>query len=412
MKNTKVQILILFIIICVTIIYLFWYYKYSSDYPVEIKADTLINTEIKMNEYGFPADSFYFIYGTVAKNENLAEILLKYNVEYSLIEQISKKWKHVFDVRKLRTGNKYSIFCSSDTVQKLIYFIYETGPIEYILFDFSDSLNITRQSRNVISFRKTVYGSIESSLWNAIIKNRINPMLALFLEDIYCWEIDFFELQKNDCFKVIYEEQFIDTISAGIKKIYGAWFRHNGNEYYAIPFVQDSIESYFDTSGFSLRKAFLKAPLRYSRISSRFSHSRLHPVLKIRRPHHGVDYAAPAGTPVMSIGDGKVIQAGWSGGAGRLVKIKHNSLYTSVYMHLSKFGKNIKPGVNVRQGDIIGYVGSSGLSTGPHLDFRMFKDGKAVDPTTIKSPPSEPVKKDKQAEFETINKRIIEELGL
>ena len=181
------------------------------------------------------------------------------------------------------------------------------------------------------------------------------------------------------------------SISAGISKIHGAWFKHNGMEFWAIPFIQDGKRSYFDEAGNSLRKAFLKAPLRYSRISSGFSHSRLHPILKISRPHHGIDYAAPVGTPVLTVGDGFVNETGYSKGAGYYVKIKHNSVYATSYLHLSRFGKGVKKGAYVKQGDIIGYVGSTGLSTGPHLDFRFYKNGSAVNPLKVEAPPVEPI---------------------
>ena len=184
--------------------------------------------------------------------------------------------------------------------------------------------------------------------------------------------------------------------------IYAAEFEHMGKSYYAFRFSQDEGFDYFDDRGENLRKAFLKAPLSFSRISSRFSGSRLHPVLKIRRPHFGVDYAAPKGTPVMTIGDGTVVERGYKGGGGNTVKIKHNTVYTTLYLHLSGFAKGITPGARVRQGDVIGYVGSTGLSTGPHLDFRVYKNGSPVDPLKLDVPPGEPVKAAFKTDFTTI----------
>jgi len=216
--------------------------------------------------------------------------------------------------------------------------------------------------------------------------------LAIELSEIFAWTIDFFGIQQGDRYKVIYEESFVDSNSLGIDKITGAWIYHNENDFWAIPFVQDSVRSFFDEKGNSLRKAFLKAPLRFSRISSGFSHSRFHPVLKIRRPHHGVDYAAATGTPVHTVGDGVITKVGYQkNGGGNYVKIKHNSVYSTTYMHLSGFGKGVRQGVYVKQGDIIGYVGSSGLATGPHLDFRFYKNGSAVNPLKVEAPPVEPV---------------------
>jgi murein DD-endopeptidase MepM/ murein hydrolase activator NlpD len=221
-----------------------------------------------------------------------------------------------------------------------------------------------------------------------MMSKKYNPVLANELSEIYAWSIDFFGLQPADSFSVIYDELYVDSVSIGLGRIHAAYFRSSGTDFYAIPFVQDSVESYYDLEGNSLRKAFLKAPLRFSRISSRYSHSRVHPVLKIRRPHHGVDYAAPTGTPVQAIGDGKIIEAkrGYNNGGGNYIKIRHNSIYTTAYLHLSGFAPGIATGTYVRQGDVIGYVGSTGLATGPHLDFRFYKNGSPVDPLKVEAP--------------------------
>jgi murein DD-endopeptidase MepM/ murein hydrolase activator NlpD len=228
-------------------------------------------------------------------------------------------------------------------------------------------------------------------LWNAFVDSRLDISLALELSDIYAWTIDFYAVQKGDRFRVYYEEISIDSVPSGTGKVLGAVFQTEGRYLYAFYFEHGSNGNYFDEQGKNLRRSFLKAPLRFSRISSRFSGSRMHPVLRIRRPHYGVDYAAPSGTPVYALGDGKVTEAGWNGGYGRYVKIRHNSVYTTGYGHLSGYGKGIRAGVQVRQGEVIGYVGSSGLSTGPHLDFRVYKNGSPVDPLKMESPPAKPV---------------------
>lgn len=239
----------------------------------------------------------------------------------------------------------------------------------------------------------------------------LHPSLAIKLSDIFAWTVDFFGLQKGDNFKVIYEELYIDSKLLGTGKIYGAQFNRSGSSVTAIPFIQDGKETYFDIDGNSLRKAFLKAPLQFSRISSRYSSSRLHPILRIRRPHFGVDYAAPVGTPVHAIGDGKIISAKTENGAGKMVKIQHNSVYATAYLHLSRFGPGISPGVYVKQGDIIGYVGSSGLSTGPHLDFRFYRNGSPVDPLKVEAPPVEPVSDINRDKFEMIKAVVLNLLG-
>jgi len=236
-------------------------------------------------------------------------------------------------------------------------------------------------------------------------------MLALELSDIFAWTIDFFAIQKGDRFRVIYDEQFVDSTSIGIGEIYAVQFDHYSEPNYAFRFLQDDRYDYFDEKGTSLRKAFLKAPLKFSRISSRFSSGRMHPVLRIRRPHHGVDYAAPKGTPVMSIGDGTVVAKAYQkGGGGNYLKIKHNSVYTTTYMHLSGYAKGIASGSRVKQGQVIGYVGATGLATGPHLDFRVAKNGSLVDPLKVKAPPVEPVKEENMARYNQVKDSLLNEL--
>jgi murein DD-endopeptidase MepM/ murein hydrolase activator NlpD len=232
-------------------------------------------------------------------------------------------------------------------------------------------------------------------------------MVAIELSEIFAWTIDFFGLQQGDAFKIMYDEEYVDSMAIGIGEIHGAWFRHAGKEFTAIPFEQDGKIEFFDAEGNSLRKAFLKAPLRFSRISSRFTGSRYHPVLKRYTTHYGVDYAAPSGTPVLSIGDGVVISAGWSGGGGNMVKIRHNSVYSTAYLHLKAYGSGIRAGTYVRQGDVIGYVGSTGLSTGPHLDFRVWKNNAPVNPLTLESPSVEPVKKEQMDAFLAASAEIV-----
>jgi murein DD-endopeptidase MepM/ murein hydrolase activator NlpD len=206
------------------------------------------------------------------------------------------------------------------------------------------------------------------------------PELAIKLSQIFAWQIDFYHLQKGDHFKVIYDELFVDDKFFAIGTIKAALFSHSGKDFYAIPFTQDSVYQYFDEEGNSLRKAFLKAPLEFGRISSRYSKSRLHPVLKTHRPHLGVDYAAPIGTPIRTTGDGVVSDIGYDRGSGKFIKIRHNSIYITMYLHLSRYSKGIKKGSKVQQGQVIGYVGSTGLSTGPHLDYRFIVNGNPVDP--------------------------------
>jgi murein DD-endopeptidase MepM/ murein hydrolase activator NlpD len=380
---------------------------------VTIVSDSTTNRTINEQVliYGIPADSFDLVPGKIKRNGLLSEILIKNGVSMQEIDQVVTKSRSVFDVRNIRSGNTYILFCDKDTLARARYLVYEHDPVTCYVFSFNDSLNITPFRKKIKSEIRYASGTIETSLWETMITRGYHPQLAVELSDIFAWTVDFFGLQKGDNFKVIYEELLIDDKSIGPGKIYGARFNRTGSSITAIPFIQDGKETYFDTEGNSLRKAFLKAPLQFSRISSRYSSSRLHPILRIRRPHFGVDYAAPVGTPVVSIGDGRIISATIENGSGKMVRIQHNSVYATAYLHLSRFGPGISRGVFVKQGDIIGYVGSSGLSSGPHLDFRFYKNGSPVDPLKVDAPPVEPISEVNKAKFEQIKTVVLSLLG-
>ncbi len=361
--------------------------------------------------YGIPPDSFYLVSGRIKPNDFLSEILIKHGVSMQEIDQVTKNSKAVFDVRKIRSGNNYIIFCDKDSLARVRYLIYEHDPTLCYVFSFNDSLNITPFRKQIKSEIRYSSGTIETSLWDAMKAGGLDPSLEIKLSDIFAWTVDFFALQKGDSFKVIYEELFIDGKSLGTGKIYGAQFNWAGSSITAIPFIQDGKETYFDKGGKSLRKAFLKAPLQFTRISSHFSSSRMHPILRIRRPHFGVDYAAPVGTPVLAIGDGRIISTTTENGSGKMVKIQHNSVYATAYLHLSRFGAGISPGVFVKEGEVIGYVGTSGLSTGPHLDFRFYQNGSPVDPLKVDAPAVEPVSELNMAKFEKTKTVVLSLLG-
>jgi murein DD-endopeptidase MepM/ murein hydrolase activator NlpD len=352
--------------------------------------------------YGIPADAFDTISGVVKRNSFISDILSKHGVPMQEIDQVLNGSVKVFDARKFQPGRSYRLLLEKDSSHRARYMIYEHDIATTYVFSFKDSLNITEHKKPITTEVRYAKGEVSSSLWQAILDGGMPPILAVELNNIFAWSVDFFGLEEGDRFKVVYEEKFIDDKAVGVGKILTAQFTSSGHTYTAIPFIQDGQESYFDADGKSLRKAFLKAPLKFSRISSRYTTSRFHPILKIRRPHLGVDYAAPIGTEVHSIGDGKVISVTTGGGEGRMVKIKHNATYTTGYMHLSGFGPGIRPGASVSQGQVIGYVGSSGLSTGPHLDFRFYQNGYPIDPLKVTAPPAEPVSEANLAKFEKI----------
>jgi len=353
-------------------------------------------------EYGIVVDSFEVVKDEVKANENLSTILLQYNLDMGTIEQLVQKAAGTFDVRKIRKGNKYTVLLTNDSVRRAHYFIYESSPTQYVIFEAGDSLHVHSGEKEIIKKIRTASGTISSSLWNTMQEMNANPNLTIALSEIFAWTIDFYAIQKGDNFTAIYEELFVDGEPVGLGNILSARFKHNGKDNFAFRFVQGETADYFDEKGQSVRRAFLKSPLKFSRISSRFSNSRLHPVLRIRRPHHGVDYAAPKGTPVHTIGSGTVTDVRYAGGAGRMIKIRHNSTYSTAYLHLSGYAKGIRAGAHVQQGQVIGYVGSSGLSTGPHLDFRFYKNGTPVDPLKVESPPSLPVKKELMGDYTKI----------
>ena len=368
-------------------------------------------TTVKKNNYPYaiPVDSLKAIEGTIRSNKFLSDILLQYGLTFPEITQTLQSSSDVFDVRKVIAGNKYTVYCDTFPELRARYMLYEHDAYTNYVLSFSDSMNITKFQKEVYSEIKYASCIISSSLWDAMSSSGVNPIMAVELSEIFAWTVDFFGLQKGDQFKIIYEERTVDDRSLGSGRVYGAQYISEGKTYTAIPFVQDSIDSYYDVDGSSLRKAFLKAPLKYSRISSRYSSGRLHPVLRVVRPHYGVDYAAPLGTPVVSIGDGKVISATYDSSNGNMVKIKHNSVYTTAYLHLSKFGSGIKAGANVTQGQVIGYVGSTGVSTGPHLDFRVYLNGSPVDPLKIESPPVDPIHEENMERF-AMSKSVILDL--
>lgn len=373
--------------------------NFAPEKPVEI-IEEIIPPKF---EYGINVDSLIVIHATVKSNEYLSDILLKYNVEYAVIDQLARTTRDTFDVRKIRAGNNYAVITTSDSIKKPLYFVYEISAANYVLYQLTESVYAVRGQKEITVNTDTLTGTINSSLWNAIADDGQDPSLSISLSEIYSWTIDFFGLQKSDDFTAIYDEFYVEGQYIGPGKIHAARFMHGGKELYAFYFIQNGKGDYFDEKGNSLQRAFLKAPLKYSRISSRFSNNRLHPVLKISRPHHGVDYAAPSGTPVFSVGSGTVIAKGYQkSGGGNYVKIKHNSVYTTVYMHLQGFAKGINIGKQVSQGELIGYVGKTGLATGPHLDFRFYKNGQAVDPLKVESPPSKPIEEQYRPEFDSV----------
>lgn len=363
-------------------------------------------------QYGICIDSLDVTDHLIKNGDNPSSIFSRLGFTALQADSITKASTDVLDPTKLRAGMHYSTFATIDSLAAIRYIAFAKSLTEYAVIDLTgDSVRAYAFNKPVTLKRKYVEGTLNTSLWNTLKATGSDPLLAIRISDVYAWQIDFFDIKDGDAFKVLYDEAYIDdTTSLYIASIAGAVFTHQGKDFVAIPFTQDSISEYFDEEGNSLRKAFLKAPLDFFRITSRFTNARYHPILKRYRAHHGVDYAAPVGTKVKSIGAGTVIAKGYQSGGGNYLKVKHNSVYTTTYMHLSRFAKGIQVGSHVQQGEVIAYVGSTGLSTGPHLDFRVHKNGQPINPLEMEAPPSLPVKPELRDTFELVKQQVMAEM--
>ena len=363
-------------------------------------------------EYGICIDSLNVEHFEIRNGDNPSIIFSRLGFSALEADSISKASASVLDPTRIKAGMHYCTFTTRDSIAKIQYIAFAKTMTDYAVINLSKRpIEAYIFNKPITLKRKYVNGTITSSLWNIIKQQGADPLLAIKIADVFAWQIDFFDVKEGDSFQVIYNEAYIDdTTALSISSIEGALFTHQGKDYYAFPFTQDSTMEFFDIEGNSLRKAFLKAPLDFYRITSRFTNARFHPILKRYRAHHGVDYAAPTGTPVRTIGDGSVIFKGYTNGGGHTIKIKHNSVYTTSYMHLSRYAKGLSVGQRVKQGEEIGYVGSTGLSTGPHLDFRVYKNGQPINPLDMEAPPSEPVKPELRDSFNIVKNRIISEI--
>ena len=360
--------------------------------------------------YGIPTDSLEVVAGKIARGESLSDILIDYNISPTTIHHLAEKAKDVFDVRRIHARRNYVVLHARDSAQTARYFIYEPNDTEYIVYDLQGDLQVTRNKREIETIERELAGEIRGSLYESMLAAGGTAQLVDMFADIYGWRLNLNHIQPGDKFKLIFEEMQINGKAIGYGKLKGAYFEHNGEPLYGIGFDQGNGTSYFDQEGRSLKKAFLKEPLEYSRISSRFSKRRFHPVQKRYKPHLGTDFAAPRGTPIRSVGEGVVVESAYSRGNGYYVKIKHNRKYSTQYLHMSRFAKGIRRGTRVTQGQTIGYVGSTGLATGPHLCFRFWENGRQVDILKVKLPAAEPVKKKFMATFSAAREAMMKRL--
>lgn len=362
----------------------------------------------KVIKYGLPIEDFIVVSDTLRQNETLTDMLMRLGFSVSDVYKMTQCPDSVFNARKLRPGEVCSLLCDRDSLVTPRYLVYEENIRDYVVFDLMNDFSATRKCNPSEWIEGEVAGVVNSSLWVSLEENGTSPLLAVEMSHIFGWSVDFFGIQNGDEYRLIYEGEFVGDAPMNNFRILAASFKTADTTIYAIPFVQDNEELFYNVDGNSLEGAFLKAPLDYYRISSRFTNRRFHPVLKRYRAHHGVDYAAPTGTPVYAIGSGKVIAKAYQkGGGGNYVKIRHNSVYVTTYMHLSRFAKGLKVGDYVKQKQVIGYVGSTGVSTGPHLDFRVHENGKPINPLTIKSQPKKPISKANKDAFNVVADSLV-----
>ncbi|QMU28026.1 peptidoglycan DD-metalloendopeptidase family protein [Adhaeribacter radiodurans] len=356
--------------------------------------------------FGISTDSLTIVEGTINRGESISDILTKYNISPTMVHNLAQKAKPVFNVRRIQSRRHYVLLHSLDSAQTAQYFIYEPSSTEYVIYDLRGDLAVTRHEREIKVVERELAGEIKGSLYESVLAAGGSAQMVNQLADVYGWRLNLNQLQPGDQFKLIFEEKLVNNTTIGYGALKAAFFEHSGQPLYAIGFDQGKGITYFDQDGKSFKKAFLKEPLEYTRISSRYTMNRFHPVQKRFKAHLGTDFAAPRGTPIRSVGDGVILDAAYNFGNGYFVKIQHNKTFTTQYLHLSRFAKGIRRGRKVTQGQTIGYVGSTGLSTGPHLCYRLWKNGKQVDALRVKLPLADPINKKNQATF-FANKELI-----
>jgi murein DD-endopeptidase MepM/ murein hydrolase activator NlpD len=344
-----------------------------------VQSENILKKPESQIRFNIVVDSFDVEDNIIKKNEFLSAILERYLIDPTTVSTIVKKSKPIFDVRKMSVGKPYTVFTEKGNPTRLAYFVYQPNAIDYVVYDLRDSIQVYADKKEVTAQVKTIYGEINSSLYQALQESGSNTDIAVPLAEIFGGVVNFYSIQEGDWFRIQYESQYVKDKPVGQGKIQSAIFSHRGKEFQAYYFQPDGSTAggYYDENGNSLRRTFLKAPLKFSRISSRFSNKRLHPVQKVWKAHLGTDYAAPHGTPIIATADGVVTESQFNRGNGNYVKLKHNKKYTTQYLHMSK--RAVKKGQRITQGQVIGYVGSTGLATGPHVCYRFWENGKQVD---------------------------------
>lgn len=380
---------------CITLLSaIIFFIACKQDPQTTFSEDELIEVPADIYEFGFNLSDYIVIRDTIRKGDSFGEILERNKIEYPQIFHIAQKAKDTYDIRKLQVGKPYTLLCSKDSLQTPISFIYQPNKVEYVVINFKDSIHAFTSRKPIKYVEKEVSGVISSNISEALDQQGVSLVLAYNMSDIYAWTIDFFRLQVGDRFKVIYTDKYIDdSIYAGIDNIKAAYFEHKNEPFYAFEFETDSVKrlkDYFNEEAKNMRRAFLKAPVEYKRISSRYNLNRRIAYYGNKvRAHKGTDFAANVGTPIRATANGTVTESTYKGGNGNYVKIKHNSTYSTQYLHMQK--RKSKVGDFVKQGDVIGWVGMTGNTGGPHVCYRFWKNGEQVDPFRQKLPEAEPI---------------------
>lgn len=358
-----------------------------EDFQAVVKPEEII-------EFGFNLNDYFVKRDTIKSGDTFGAILQRNNIDYTQVHNIAESAKDSYDIRKLQIGKPYTLLCSKDSLQKPECFIYQPNSIDYVVIKFADSIMTYKESKPVTIVTKEASGVIHNSLSQTMEAQELPYQLINDMSDIYAWTINFFKVQPGDKFKIVYKERYIeDNISVGLESIEAAYFQHKGEDFYAFGFKTDSLQkspTYFDEKSKSLKRAFLKAPVQFSRISSRYNlNRRIAYYGYALRPHKGTDFAAPVGTPILATANGTVLESTQRGGNGKYVKIKHNDTYSTQYLHMK--AQNVKKGQYVKQGDVIGWVGMTGNTGGPHVCYRFWKNGEQVDPFKEKLPTAESI---------------------
>jgi murein DD-endopeptidase MepM/ murein hydrolase activator NlpD len=381
--------------------------KTPSDNEIPVITEVAIVEEPVFDSFGIEAGKYDVHTYRIRRNDNLSGIMSQFGISHPTVNRIVSASRGIFDVRRIVDGRPMHIYSTADSMQNVEHVVYEQSYRDYVVFTLGEDITVRTEQKELEKRLRYVEGVINGSLYATLMDEGADPALVSEMAGVFAWQVDFYRIQRGDSFRVLYEEELIEGIPVSIGKIKAAQLLHFGKEYNAIHFVQDSRVEYFDFEGNSLRKAFLRAPLEYTRISSRFTNRRFHPILRRNIPHHGTDYAAPTGTPIRAVGDGVVTRSAYDRNNGNNVRIRHNSVYETGYLHMSRIANGIRPGSNVTQGQIIGYVGSTGLATGPHLCFRFWQNGQPVDPHRVEMPSSDPIQDSHKFAFETQRDQLI-----